>query len=109
MHKIFDESCLGQRCSGRNYNGRRCCTPENPCNEGEGDCDGRGDGGLNDGDEGCNGVLVCGSNNCKQFGLYYHDKDDCCQKPETTGVLDPRLGVPDAPDVVDLVGLREKI
>ena len=71
----------GQRCSGRNYNGRRCCTPQNPCGEGEGDCDGAGDGGQNDGNRGCRGNLVCGSNNCKQFGLYFHDKDDCCERP----------------------------
>ena len=72
---------LDQRCAGRNYQGRRCCTPENPCNEGEGDCDGPGDGGGHDGHEGCKGDLECGSNNCKQFGLYYHEKDDCCFKP----------------------------
>merc|ERR1719334_152637 len=71
----------GQRCSGRNYQGRRCCTPENPCDEGEGDCDGPGDGGGHDGNNGCKGDLVCGSNNCRQFGLYYHEKDDCCEKP----------------------------
>jgi len=71
----------GQRCAGRNYNGRRCCTPQNPCGEGEGDCDGAGDGGGNDGNRGCRGDLVCGSNNCKKFGLYYHEKDDCCEKP----------------------------
>eukprot|EP00092_Neocalanus_flemingeri_P030174 GFUD01032752.1.p1 GENE.GFUD01032752.1~~GFUD01032752.1.p1 ORF type:complete len:359 (+),score=66.98 GFUD01032752.1:137-1213(+) len=74
----------GQRCRGRNYEGKRCCTPEQPCGEGEGDCDGRGDGGLNDGDTGCRGSLVCGSNNCKQFGHYYHAKDDCCEKPNTS-------------------------
>merc|ERR1739838_1205992 len=71
----------GQRCRGRNYDGRRCCTPENPCDEGEGDCDGAGDGGVNDGNNGCRGNLVCGSNNCKKFGAYYHQKDDCCEKP----------------------------
>merc|ERR1711970_712759 len=71
----------GQRCSGRNYQGRRCCTPDNPCNEGEGDCDGPGDGGGHDGHRGCKGDLVCGSNNCQQFGLYFHEKDDCCEKP----------------------------
>ena len=71
----------GQRCAGRNYNGKRCCTPEAPCDEGEGDCDGPGDGGLNDGNRGCKGDLVCGSNNCKKFGLYYHEKDDCCDVP----------------------------
>merc|ERR1739838_993815 len=79
----------GQRCRGRNYApGRRCCTPEDPCDVGEGDCDGRGDGGFNDGDEGCKGDLVCGSNNCKQFGLYYHEKDDCCQQPGGTIVAE---------------------
>merc|ERR1711936_335642 len=72
----------GQRCSGRNYQGRRCCTPDNPCNEGEGDCDGPGDGGQHDGHLGCKGNLVCGTNNCKKFGAYYHEKDDCCIKPE---------------------------
>ena len=71
----------GQRCRGRNYDGKRCCTPENPCDEGEGDCDGPGDGGQHDGHEGCKGDLVCGSNNCLQFGSYYHPKDDCCERP----------------------------
>merc|ERR1712177_202860 len=73
----------GQRCSGRNYNGRRCCTPDQPCGLGEGDCDGPLDGGVNDGHAGCKGDLVCGSNNCKKFGHYYHEKDDCCDLPET--------------------------
>merc|ERR1712154_422245 len=36
----------GQRCAGRNFNGRRCCTPESPCGYGEGDCDGPLDGGA---------------------------------------------------------------
>ena len=45
---------------------------------GEGDCDGPLDGGVNDGHEGCQGDLVCGSNNCKKFGLFFHEKDDCC-------------------------------
>jgi len=75
----------GQRCAGRNYNGQRCCTPDNPCGEGEGDCDGHGDGGRSDGDRGCKGDLVCGRNNCKKFGSYYHEKDDCCEKPGYQG------------------------
>merc|ERR1711971_1266940 len=79
------EPKAGQRCSGRNYQGRRCRTPENPCDEGEGDCDGPGDGGQNDGHRGCRGDLVCGSNNCKKFGHYYHEKDDCCERPRTGG------------------------
>ena len=74
----------GQRCAGRNYNGRRCCTPEQPCGEGEGDCDGPADGGQHDGHAGCKGDLVCGSNNCLQFGLYYHPKDDCCERPKNS-------------------------
>merc|ERR1739838_660694 len=75
------EPPLGQRCSGRNYQGRRCCTPEEPCGIGEGDCDGPDDGGQHDGHAGCKGDLVCGSNNCKKFGAYFHEKDDCCEKP----------------------------
>merc|ERR1712001_522188 len=70
----------GQRCSGRNYNGRRCCTPEKPCGLGEGDCDGPLDGGTHDGHQGCRGDLVCGSNNCRKFGAYFHEKDDCCER-----------------------------
>ena len=99
----------GQRCAGRNFNGKRCCTPQEPCGYGEGDCDGPGDGGGNDGHAGCRGELVCGSNNCRKFGLFYHDKDDCCDLPDTLrGVtsalnrspmqlngapLEPRIGV----------------
>jgi len=78
-----------QRCKGRNYGQRRCCSPENPCDEGEGDCDGPLDGGLNDGHAGCKGDLVCGSNNCKKFGSYYHDKDDCCEKPNQATTTQP--------------------
>ena len=88
-------SCVsaGQRCRGRNYPpGRRCCTPEEPCGEGEGDCDGPGDGGVHDGDRGCRPGLVCGSNNCKKFGAYYHEKDDCCEKPDNGAVSDPVQG-----------------
>ena len=70
---------------------------------GEGDCDGRGDGGLNDGDRGCKGDLVCGSNNCAKFGLYYHEKDDCCE--EVAGEKVEEVEVTEK-DVVDIVGLR---
>ena len=75
----------GEKCSGRNYHGRRCCTPDNPCDIGEGDCDGPGDGGQHDGHAGCRGDLVCGSNNCLKFGAYFHPKDDCCENPDGSG------------------------
>jgi len=91
------EPPAGQRCRGRNYEGKRCCTPEQPCEEGEGDCDGRGDGGLNDGDRGCKGDLVCGSNNCLKFGLYYHKKDDCCEKPGSSSTTTTWKPHPDKP------------
>jgi len=88
----------GQRCRGRNFEGRRCCTPETPCGLGEGDCDGPLDGGQNDGHEGCQGELVCGSNNCRKFGLFYHPKDDCCDDPSTLATeRPPPLLVPGAP------------
>ena len=35
-----------------------------------------------DTDMGCNGTLTCGSNNCRNFGTYYHERDDCCEKPK---------------------------
>ena len=88
----------GQRCAGRNYpGGRRCCTPQQPCDEGEGDCDGPDDGGQHDGHAGCKGNLVCGSNNCKKFGRYYHEKDDCCEKPSETQSESTPVFYPDTP------------
>ena len=59
--------------------------PEAPCEYGEGDCNGPGDVGRHDGHAGCRGELVCGSNNCRKFGLYYHEKDDCCERPQSGG------------------------
>ena len=82
----------GQRCRGRNYEGgRRCCSPQEPCDEGEGDCDGPDDGGQHDGHAGCKGDLRCGSNNCKKFGAYYHEKDDCCERPEPVTTEPPKM------------------
>merc|ERR1712025_1296281 len=63
----------GQRCAGRNFNGP-------------------GDGGNNDGHRGCKGDLICGSNNCLQFGAYYHPKDDCCERPSNGGEFSPSTG-----------------
>merc|ERR1712203_1284574 len=58
----------------------------------ERETDGAGDGGVNDGDRGCRGDLVCGSNNCKKFGAYYHDKDDCCERAEKGGPRQQEIG-----------------
>merc|ERR1711862_532074 len=35
------------------------------------------------------GELVCGRNNCGKFGLYFHDKDDCCEKPTELPTPEP--------------------
>ena len=61
------------RCAGREVDEGRCCTKDNPCQHGEGDCDS---------DQECQGDLICGDNNCKQFAAYFHPKDDCCVKPD---------------------------
>ena len=104
----FSYQCsAGQRCSGRNNQGRRCCTPEDPCGEGEGDCDGPGDGGLNDGHDGCQGDLECGSNNCKQFGSFYHEKDDCCQKPSNSSTVRPPPVIFPGSDLTPPVGKKK--
>merc|ERR1711902_147999 len=101
----LQEPPAGQRCSGRNYNGRRCCTPEQPCGLGEGDCDGPLDGGTHDGHQGCRGDLMCGSNNCKKFGAYFHEKDDCCDRPENVPVREEPIFVSGAP-LIPLEGQR---
>ena len=47
----------------------KCCTEENPCDDGEGDCQD---------DTHCAGNFVCGKNNCDR-ALGYSEKDDCCE------------------------------
>jgi len=56
-------SVEGGRCDGIDDG---CCTAENPCVEGDGDCDS---------DSHCEGDLICGSNNCP-----WGDRDGCCKK-----------------------------
>ena len=51
-----------------------CCTSENPCNKGEGDCDYNID---------CVGNLVCGDNNCHD-DLGFPSWGDCCEEPTQT-------------------------
>jgi len=53
----------GLRCRGDNGG---CCTDDNPCDKGDGDCDY---------DSQCARDLVCGNSNCKFPG-----DDDCCEE-----------------------------
>ena len=71
-----------QRCAGRNYNGQRCCSPEAPCECGEGDCDDPGDGGRHDGHAGCRGELVCG---CGVAEVLCDSDDQCSVRDLVTG------------------------
>ena len=57
-----------------------CCTKENPCDVGEGDCHN---------DEDCQHGLKCGDDNCRKCGIGTHQDcgfwtydDDCCFKPD---------------------------
>jgi len=81
-------STLGKpECKGRNFpGGNECCESEDQlkCREGQGDCDS---------DAGCQGDLVCGRNNCMQYGSHFHPSDDCCTQPASKPVVIP-AGIP---------------
>jgi len=72
------DDCCRQRC----YGGDTCCTEQNACREGEGDCDQDSD---------CAPGLRCGTDNCQ--GLGFDSTDDCC--------YDPRLNPHDLLDQSD--------
>jgi len=57
------------------YN-KECCSIEEPCGLGEGDCDI---------DDECAGDLVCGKNNCLRNGSGFNKKSDCCAIPRVEG------------------------
>jgi hypothetical protein len=60
----------GSECQG----GDSCCTPDNKCEEDEGDCDA---------DTDCVEGLKCGNRNCIQkSGLQWDSTDDCCYVPD---------------------------
>ena len=40
---------------------------------------------------------MCGSNNCRKFGAYFHEKDVCCDTPENLPVRQEPVFVPGAP------------
>ena len=58
------------------------CTPEAPCECGEGDCDDPGDGGRHDGHAGCRGELVCG---CGVAEVLCDSDDQCSVRDLVTG------------------------
>jgi len=67
-----DDCCFNPRRSWGNEcrGGDSCCTQDNQCFEGEGDCDHDSD---------CRGNLRCGTDNC--YGEGFDDTDDCCMRP----------------------------
>ena len=58
-----------------NYD-NECCSADEPCGLGEGDCDS---------DDECSGELVCGVNNCIQKHTDFTAQADCCELPSTKG------------------------
>ena len=71
------DSCCYKPCTG----GESCCTPDNPCNEQEGNC-------KKDSD--CMNGLKCGYHNCLNNGGFEWDiNDNCCYKPGRTKLYDP--------------------
>ena len=62
--------CNGFSSTGGPLTDWRCCSGEQPCDRGEGDCDE---------DSHCAGNFVCGSNNCKRFGEHWRNNVDCCE------------------------------
>ena len=58
---------LREKCQGDDS----CCSSDNICQEGEGDCDS---------DLDCLPGLVCGKDNCR--GSDFDSTDDCCERPK---------------------------
>ena len=58
---------LPRTCRG----GDHCCRPDDPCALGEGDCNH---------DHDCQGVMICGEDNCPTSGGRWDAEDDCCER-----------------------------
>ena len=72
------------RCaSGTHAQIQECCGTNNPCDEGQGDCDK---------DSECSGNLICGKNNCNR-SQFPSNKTDCCTS--IGAVLNPGIDDPD--------------
>ena len=61
------------------------CSADYPCPLGQGDCDSGGDG------DDCEGSLVCGTDNCRDFSSAAASWTDCCKYP---GVEDEQRPCP---------------
>ena len=57
---------------------KECCSLEEPCGLGEGDCDI---------DDECARDLVCGKDNCLRNGSGFNRKSDCCALPRIEGTI----------------------
>ena len=64
--RVIDE--LPRTCRG----GEHCCRPDSPCPQDAGDCNH---------DHDCQGVMICGTDNCPiKTGGRWDDTDDCCER-----------------------------
>ena len=70
----FLDCCRNKEC----LNYWNCCTKENPCSEGEGDCDMHNQ---------CTDGLICGIRNC--IGPEHPLNADCCEPGTTTPATTP--------------------
>merc|ERR1712179_891623 len=59
------------------------CSSSAPCAVGKGDCDNHNE---------CQGALLCGHNNCREFDQSAHFQADCCVDPTTGGTGGPADG-----------------
>ena len=73
-HNAEWDCCKEDKCNADDDD-NECCSTENPCRVGEGDCDINAE---------CFGDLVCGTNNCQWFDLSWKVTRDCCEASDAT-------------------------
>ena len=72
QHTLTSTYSITAKCTG----GDSCCSEENRCGVGEGDCDSDAD---------CLDGLLCGTGNCPSTrSAFWDSDDDCCYKPGKT-------------------------
>merc|ERR1712002_713179 len=67
-----DRCCEDPDICNADFSDRACCTVDNPCGLGGGNCDA---------DAHCQGDLVCGQRNCNQFHPKPRRWANCCTNP----------------------------